>query len=115
MIAAGIQNKILEAMASGLPVVATRRATQGLTKPVADLIDVGETAEDLAARVLPLLRDPLLARSRGLEGRSRVAADYSWDRALHRLLQLIEDPHEAISHAKSETTAHDPVAYEASA
>src|SRR4029077_5699586 len=34
-IAAGIQNKILEAMAYGLPVVAAGRAVQGLSKGVA--------------------------------------------------------------------------------
>ena len=38
-IAAGIQNKILEAMAYGLPVVATSRTAQGLSAGVADMVD----------------------------------------------------------------------------
>jgi glycosyltransferase involved in cell wall biosynthesis len=91
-IAAGIPNKILEAMAYGLPVVATARATQGLSPRVADMIHQGETAEDLAARVVVLLRDRPLAERTGLDGRRRVTEDYSWDQARGRLLQLLENP-----------------------
>jgi sugar transferase (PEP-CTERM/EpsH1 system associated) len=91
-IAAGIQTKILEAMASGLPVVATPRAVQGLLTEVAHIVETAETAADLAAKVVRLLRDPQLARQQGLEGRRRVAAEYSWECALERLLQLIENP-----------------------
>lgn len=91
-IAAGIQTKILEAMASGLPVVATPRAVQGLTKPIADSVETAESAEELAARVVRLLQDPQQAWSKGMENRQRVAAAYSWNSALERLLQLIEDP-----------------------
>jgi sugar transferase (PEP-CTERM/EpsH1 system associated) len=91
-IAAGIQNKILEAMAYGLPVVATPRAAQGLSASVADLVSTGESAEGLASRVVVLLRDSHLAQLRGLDGRRKVTEDYSWDNALGRLLQLLEDP-----------------------
>jgi sugar transferase (PEP-CTERM/EpsH1 system associated) len=91
-IAAGIQNKILEAMSYGLPVVATSRAVQGLTREVAGLVETGNTADELAARVTFLLRDPVAARRIGREGRQRVAAEYSWQHALERLLQLLENP-----------------------
>ncbi len=91
-IAAGIQSKILEALAFGLPVVATPRAVQALAKEVADIIETGETPEELAGHVVRLLRDSQLAHSRGLEGRRRVANAYNWDRAHQQLLQLIENP-----------------------
>jgi polysaccharide biosynthesis protein PslH len=91
-IAAGIQTKILEAMAAGLPVVATSRAVQGLTASVAEMVSIGEGAAELAARVVELLQDPALARRRGLESRRRVSMEYSWDTALHRLLHLLEHP-----------------------
>jgi sugar transferase (PEP-CTERM/EpsH1 system associated) len=92
MIAAGIQNKILEAMAYGLPVVATPRAAQGLSPRVADMVHTGNTAEELASKVVVLLRDSLLAHRIGLDGRRCVTEDYSWDYALDRLLHLVEDP-----------------------
>jgi len=91
-IAAGIQNKILEAMSCGLPVVATSRAAQGLSRRVANVVDRGDTAEELASRVVVLLQDPNRARSKGIDGRRLVMEDYSWDNALRRLLELVEDP-----------------------
>lgn len=91
-IAAGIPNKILEAMAYGLPVVATPRATQGLSQRVADTVYQGNTPEELASHVVLLLRDPTLSQRTGLDGRLRVTEDYTWDYALGRLLQFIENP-----------------------
>jgi sugar transferase (PEP-CTERM/EpsH1 system associated) len=92
-IATGIQTKILEAMASGLPVVATARAAQGLPRAIGDLVETGESAEALAAGVARLLLNPQLARTRGGGSRRRVVAECSWDIPLHRLLRLIDDPY----------------------
>jgi sugar transferase (PEP-CTERM/EpsH1 system associated) len=91
-IAAGIQNKILEAMSYGLPVVATSRVAQGLSDEAARLVDIADDAEAMAAAVVRLLCDPQLARQKGAAGRSRVASDYSWDRSLGQVLQLLENP-----------------------
>ena len=91
-IAAGIQNKILEAMAFGLPVVATSRTKQGLSPAVADMVDTGDTAKEMAAKIVLLLRDSQTAKLKGLEGRRRVSEDYRWDWALDQLMQLLENP-----------------------
>jgi len=91
-IAAGIQNKILEAMAYGLPVVATSRTRRGLSGEVADLVAVGDTAQELCAETVALLKDNQLAKRRGTEGRQRVKSVYRWDVSLQRLLQLVETP-----------------------
>lgn len=91
-IAAGIQNKILEAMAFCLPVVATSRTSGGLSTRAAEVVETADTAEGLAAKVVLLLTNPQLAREKGLEGRRRVEAGYSWDTCLEQLMQIVERP-----------------------
>ena len=91
-IAAGIQNKILEAMAFGLPVVCTSRAAQGLSTDAAEVIDIADGMEEMAAKIVTLLGNKELARNRGLEGRRRVAGEYNWEISLNRLLELLANP-----------------------
>jgi glycosyltransferase involved in cell wall biosynthesis len=91
-IATGIQNKILEAMAYEVPVVATSRTAQGLEPETAAAVEIADDPESMAAKVLELLRDPQLAREKGREGRRRVAAEYNWQRSLDRLVRLVESP-----------------------
>jgi sugar transferase (PEP-CTERM/EpsH1 system associated) len=92
LIAAGIQNKILEAMSYGLPVAATPPAVRGLSPQVGQIVEVGENADELAAKIVALMQDGEAARRKGLEGRRRVSAEYSWPQALESLLQLVENP-----------------------
>jgi sugar transferase (PEP-CTERM/EpsH1 system associated) len=89
-IAAGIQNKILEAMASGVPVVATTRAAQGLAPETAAAVEIADDPATMAVKVLQLLHNPELAGEKGREGRRRVAAEYDWQRSLDRLVRLVE-------------------------
>jgi polysaccharide biosynthesis protein PslH len=91
-IAAGIQNKVIEALAYGLPVVATTRAAQGLVPEVASTVAMGGNKEELADHVLRLLRDPDIARRTGAEGRRQVSEHYSWPRSLDRMLELLDNP-----------------------
>jgi glycosyltransferase involved in cell wall biosynthesis len=91
-IAAGIQNKIIEAMSYQLPVVATSRTVQGLTPAVARAVEVADAPGEMAASIVRLLQDPQFAAEKGAEGRRRVTADYNWERSLERLLELVESP-----------------------
>jgi polysaccharide biosynthesis protein PslH len=91
-IAAGIQNKILEAMAFGLPVVATSRTRRGLSPELADLVAMGDSAQELCAETVKLLKDGQLAARRGTDGRQRVKSVYRWETSLDHLLQLVENP-----------------------
>lgn len=78
-IARGIQNKVVEALAMGLPVVGTTCATQGVDGvPERDYL-VRDEAETFAKAVVGLLRDPRAATELGRRGRSFVEATYDWE------------------------------------
>jgi sugar transferase (PEP-CTERM/EpsH1 system associated) len=78
-IAPGIQNKVLEAMAMGIPVVATSVALEGLS--VADR-DGARRADDpatFAREILALLRDPGWRRQCSLQARHYVERCHRWE------------------------------------
>jgi polysaccharide biosynthesis protein PslH len=78
---AGIQNKILEAMACGLPVVTTTTGLGGIAAvPGRDLV-VADDAFAFADAVAAFLRDPVRASVVGRSARSLVLDHYTWDRA----------------------------------
>lgn len=89
----GIPNVVLEAMAAGKPVVATD--TGGCSEAVVDgvtgfLVPPGD-AEELAKRVLRLLRDDSEATLMGKAGRARVEAEFTLLRMVDRFSSLYED------------------------
>jgi glycosyltransferase involved in cell wall biosynthesis len=83
----GLSNVILEAMAAGLPVVATR--TGGNPELVQNdrtglLVSTG-SAEEIAAAISRLLDQPSWARSLGEQARRRVIDEFTIDRTLAEL------------------------------
>jgi polysaccharide biosynthesis protein PslH len=77
-IGGGSRLKILEALASGLPVVASRVGAEGLClEPGKDLIVV-ENAEDMAPALLDAIRHPDKMRTLARQGREVVRACYDW-------------------------------------
>ena len=80
-------NVVLEAMATGLPVVATRvGGTPALVEEERTGILVAPgRAEGLAQGILRLLGDPALARRMGAEGRARALAEFGMGRMLERM------------------------------
>jgi sugar transferase (PEP-CTERM/EpsH1 system associated) len=93
-IARGIQNKVLEAMAMGRPVVSTPQALEGIRAiPGRDLLAADdETA--FAEHVIELLGDRAEAQAMGNRARACVERFYSWDRNL-RILDEIFARHAA--------------------
>jgi glycosyltransferase involved in cell wall biosynthesis len=84
----GIQNKVLEALACGAPVVATAIANRGVQGvPDRDLL-VADTAETFAAAVLRLLDEPALAVRLAQAGRAFVEQHFRWESHAARLAAI---------------------------
>lgn len=88
-IARGVQNKVLEAMAEGTPVVLTPCAAEGIDAVHGrDYLVAGGT-EDIAASVCRLLADSETGRRVGESGRKFVSARFRWDVELSRFEELV--------------------------
>ncbi len=84
----GVKNKVLDAMAAGLPVVTSPLAVQGIGASSGVL--VGEGPASLADLVVGLLQDPARRRALGQANRERAGAELSWARSAARLEQVWE-------------------------
>jgi polysaccharide biosynthesis protein PslH len=74
----GIKNKLLEAMACGLPAVATPQSLGGLGVTSGSELLVGADEESFATAVVRLLSDRAEAARLGAAGRAYVVAHHSW-------------------------------------
>jgi glycosyltransferase involved in cell wall biosynthesis len=94
----GIQNKVLEAMACGTPVISTSQAVSALQAvPGRDVI-VGNGAEELARNIIFYLNNPELRQKIGLAGRKYVENHHRWGLIVDHLLEVY---HEAIEVKRS--------------
>jgi glycosyltransferase involved in cell wall biosynthesis len=75
----GVKNKILEAMASGAPIVATSRSLSGTPLIEGRHVLIADDDAKFAEAVVRLLSDPELCKSLSRETRRLAEAEYSWD------------------------------------
>lgn len=77
--AGGMQNKLIEYMASAKAVVATSIANEGIMAPQ-DSIRIADGARQFASEVVGLLRTPDEALRLGLRAREFVLSKWTWER-----------------------------------
>ena len=87
-IARGIQNKVLEAMAMGKPVVASAAAAQGIEAVDGKHFYVADDPHHEARLVCALLSDPEKAKAIGDNARMLIFAAYSWETQLADIAEL---------------------------
>jgi sugar transferase (PEP-CTERM/EpsH1 system associated) len=85
---AGVQNKVLEAMACATPVVATPRAILALQAVPGRDLWVADEPSTFANSVLRLLNDPAKRQRLGEAGRSYVEVHHDWTNIAGRLEQI---------------------------
>jgi polysaccharide biosynthesis protein PslH len=89
-IARGLQNKVLEAMATGSAVVATSNASEGIVCHRNEDIIIADEEESFAQAVIDLVQDGPRRRQLGLAAIDNIRKHYSWDenlRGFHEILQ----------------------------
>ncbi len=88
-IARGVQNKVLQALAFGMPVVATPQALEGIDARPGYHLAVAEGPERFAEALLDYLRDPARAWSAGRAARRHMARRYRWEQVLGPLAAVV--------------------------
>jgi glycosyltransferase involved in cell wall biosynthesis len=89
-IARGVQNKALEAMASGKAVVAAPEAVAGLRVINNEHLLVAGDPRSFAEAVVEVIRDENLRLRLGNRARAFVETEHDWKPVLQKLTQLVE-------------------------
>ncbi len=89
-IGAGLKNKVLEALAMGIPVVATPLSVDGIDVRGGESALIAEV-DDIAGKTIELLGDSARRQRLSHNGRALIQARYSWERTAASYEQLYEE------------------------
>lgn len=89
-IARGTQNKILESMAMGVPVVTSSAAAGGVDAIAQEHFLVARDHDEQASAILRILDDRAERRRLSAAGRSRMLTHHAWPASMRRLDAIIE-------------------------
>lgn len=90
----GIQNKVLEAMAMGKPVVATSRACSAITAECGESILVADESSEFAAKVIELLSSPERRKEIGRNAAECVRTNHDWSSIADKLVNIYQEASE---------------------
>ncbi len=88
----GIKNKTLEAMAAGVPVVASNSGLEGLAVDGANVplrALRANTVEEYIAAISRLFEDAQLRQKLSDQARTLIESEYTWERAGQRYEQVL--------------------------
>lgn len=88
-VARGLQNKVLEAMAMRVPVVASPAAFEGISAVAGRDLLVAAGPKAFSRAVVTLLSDPAARERYAAAGRTCVETNHNWSRLLQRLEDLV--------------------------
>lgn len=89
LLARGVQNKLLEAMAMARPVVASAAAAEGIDATPGEHLLVADNAAAMADAVCSLFDNRVVAAKMGQAARAQMIARYGWDARLAPLGELL--------------------------
>ena len=88
-IARGVQNKVLEAMAMNVPVVATSMANAGIRAKDGQDILLADDPEEFSKSVVVLLKESYFRERLAMSARQLVDDSFSWERSLKKVDEAI--------------------------
>ena len=106
-IARGTQNKILESMAMGLPVVTTKQAAKGIEAVPGKHLLVADDAENFAWRVLDILEAKNLHSELTKAGRQQVEAAHVWPTSMKILDKVLAEASASEESPRRPSLAHN--------
>jgi sugar transferase (PEP-CTERM/EpsH1 system associated) len=90
----GIQNKVLEAMASGTPMLSTPHGNEGVGALPDREILLAQEPQAFAQAAISLLADAPLRERLARAARARIEEDFTWERHARRLEEVYEKARE---------------------
>ena len=92
LLARGVQNKLLEAMAMARPVVASAAAAEGIDAMSGEHLLVANDSDTMAEAVCSIFANAPVAAAMGQAARARMIVRYGWDACLAPLGELLGLP-----------------------
>ena len=87
-VGAGLQNKVLEGMSMGLPMVITSIANEGIQAIPNKNILVCDNPNTFASAVIKLLKEPEYATKMGIDARNFIIDYWSWEKHFRDLEEM---------------------------
>jgi sugar transferase (PEP-CTERM/EpsH1 system associated) len=88
-LARGVQNKVLEAMSMGKPVVVTSKAVEGIMAVAGEHVFVQDTPDSFSEAVFRLFRDNSLKERMGMHARKFILDNYDWECNIKKFNELL--------------------------